>query len=154
MYSTFAIVIDEIFAGLENFGLVSKRLIGFGVVVLVGTTANAHGESAPGPHGGEIRMPGAFHTEAKVEGRAVVVRLLDIQFKNPTTRNSVVEARLDRDGKAASLSCKAEKDRFNCALPKGEMAQTGRLFVKANRDGAPGAEVSYDLPLGKGFKNQ
>ena len=55
------------------------------VLILVGMTLGAlflpgallaHGTSEPGPHGGEIRMPGAFHVEAlAVDGRLRVYLL-------------------------------------------------------------------------------
>ena len=52
----------------------------------------AHGMNKPGPNGGEIRMPGPFHTEAKAEGaNKLKVYLLDMNFKNPVTANSSVE---------------------------------------------------------------
>ena len=44
------------------------------------TNAFAHGEDKAGPHGGFIRMPGAYHTEVvPVSKNQAKVYLLDMQ---------------------------------------------------------------------------
>ena len=37
--------------------------------------ALAHGKQEPGPNGGEVRMPGAFHVEAVAENDALLEAL-------------------------------------------------------------------------------
>lgn len=40
------------------------KLLLTSAIALSWSSSFAHGEGKPGPNGGEIRMPGAFHTEA------------------------------------------------------------------------------------------
>ena len=111
--------------------------------------ARAHGEDKPGPNGGEIRMPGAFHTEVvkKTEGE-VSIFLLDIEFKNPMTENSNVRAKLRQSGKTVDLACKVTAPAFSCRVPKGARLEKGELIVIANRSGQQANEAVYKLPLG------
>lgn len=108
----------------------------------------AHGEDKPGPHGGEIRMPGAFHTEAILSGKnAVRIYLLDLHWQNPTVKNSRVEARFS-GGQKGTAACKKEKDAFLCTFGKGvNLGQAGKLEIKATRDKQEGVAVEYETPL-------
>ena len=108
--------------------------------------ALAHGEDKPGPHGGQIRMPGAFHTEVVVVSRAQIrVYLLDMQFSNPTTANSNVAISID---KSTAISCAAEGDYFTCPLPvDAAIDNAATLVVRAQRMGAPANPAVYELPL-------
>jgi hypothetical protein len=61
----------------------------FAAILFQHTLASAHGEDKAGPNGGFIRMPGAFHTELVPSGKdKLKVYLLDIQWKNPSLKNS------------------------------------------------------------------
>ena len=54
---------------------------------------HAHGEDRPGPHGGIIRMPGAFHTELRPKSnREFELFLLDMKWGEPSVAQSSVEA--------------------------------------------------------------
>lgn len=111
------------------------------------SSAFAHGEDKPGPHGGVIRMPGAFHTEIVAQGdNAFDVYLLDINWKDPTVKESSVSV-VHVDGeRRTALNCKPRETLFSC---EGESTafKSGLLTVKAFRLGTQGIEVAYPLPL-------
>lgn len=118
-------------------------------LLLLTTLALAHGEDKPGPHGGYIRMPGAFHTEVVPNGKEELrVFLLDINWKNPVTKNSSVQVSLGGSGKR-KISCRPKEDTyFSCPLPKGtDLTKKGVISVESLRDGFKGNEASYALPL-------
>lgn len=123
------------------------------LILATAITARAHGEDAPGPNGGEIRMPGAFHTEVKVQGSEIHVYLLDMEFKNPVVENSSVEVTIHRGAKktATKLECRASKAaspaRFTCLASKFTPADGDVLKVKAKRGAFVGNDVEYTLPL-------
>lgn len=108
-----------------------------------------HGENKPGPHGGSIRMPGAFHTELLPEGNSTFkLYLLDINWKNPTVQNSKLDIKISQGSKSGGVSCKESTDHYFCSVPKGFSLKKGRLIVNSTRDNSPGAEVIYNLPFG------
>jgi len=108
----------------------------------------AHGEDKPGPHGGEIRMPGAFHTEViKLSDSSVRIYLSDINFKDPTTEDSTAELSLNQDGKISNATCKPAGSAFDCSFNGVSLDGAGSLIVKAARTGANGVPVKYKLPL-------
>lgn len=124
------------------------------VQLVTGTAALAHGEDKPGPNGGEIRMPGAFHTEVKGKSREFEVFLLDIDFKNPTITNSSVEARVIQmtlPSKEVDLACRKSKSsrppKFVCVSEAYQPVAGDFLVIKAKRGTAIGAEARYKLPL-------
>jgi hypothetical protein len=114
---------------------------------LFSSVAFAHGEDAPGPHGGDVRMPGAFHTEVKLGEKSVQVYLLDMNFANPTVDKSKVSATLKQAGQQVALKCAPVGEAFSCELPKGQQLKSGELEVKANRSGLQGNVATYALPL-------
>lgn len=117
------------------------------VAMLAPALTLAHGSDKPGPHGGEIRMPGAYHVEAVALGDSLMVYLLDMRFENPTTRNSAVEVRLHQQGEARKLACEARVDAFRCPLPGKTQLGQGRLEIVSRRGDNPPARASYELPL-------
>lgn len=127
--------------------LILTALAGFAPI-----SASAHGEDKPGPHGGQIRMPGAFHTELKLrDKRRVTLYLLDMEWKNPVTENSSLtvtfiraKAKLQKD-----LDCKPAGAAFECSLPDKLSWKSGdELRVLASRAGQTGIPVSYHYPFG------
>lgn len=101
----------------------------------------AHGENMPGPHGGEIRMPGNFHTEVVfVNSQELKVYLLDMQFKSPTTLNSKVSVGLNEE-------CKKEVEYFRCSIDESN-TENGEISVKAVRDNQKGKVVKYKVKQG------
>lgn len=107
----------------------------------------AHGEDTPGPHGGFIRMPAAFHTEVISDKKGFKVILLDINFKHPTVKDSSVQAQAQFGKQTISLQCKPQADYFLCPLQKSWKQKKGRLDITAVREKTEGAVVSYPLPL-------
>lgn len=113
------------------------------------SSAWAHGEDHAGPNGGEIRMPGGFHVEAKLVGTQLKVWLLDINIKNPSVKNSNLVAEIvPTAGKAKTLrgKCQAATDHFVCDFSREAYAQS-KLVVKATREGSKGQDAVYALPL-------
>lgn len=108
--------------------------------------AAAHGEDKPGPHGGVIRMPGAFHTELIARGtHAVEVYLLDFNWSDPVVAESAVTVTHRLTEKEIPLECQVESKSFMCRT-KGPALNEGTLVVHASRKGAPGIPVEYPLP--------
>ncbi|MDZ4726091.1 MAG: hypothetical protein SH817_08035 [Leptospira sp.] len=108
----------------------------------------AHGEHKPGPHGGEIRMPGAFHTEvSSYKDLGFKVYLLDINFENPISKDSYVQGKVLSKGKEIALKCSTHPDHFYCEFPKGISLNEGELILSPTRAGNKGAEAKYKLPL-------
>jgi hypothetical protein len=117
--------------------------------LLVPALCLAHGELKPGPHGGEIRMPGAFHVEVIARSVTVDVYLLDMQFENPQIADSSVNVTLQRDEDQLALECQVvnNKKMFRGLLPNNEELGAGRLLVNATRGGLPAEPMHYELPL-------
>jgi len=103
----------------------------------------SHGENKPGPHGGFIKMPGAFHTEVvPVSKTQVQVFLLDMDWKNPITDKSSVTAN--------GMICKPKDTTFICDLgKKANIEKKGKLEIKATRLEQKGNSAIYELPLNR-----
>jgi hypothetical protein len=111
------------------------------------TYAFSHGEDKPGPHGGFIKMPGAFHTEIVVAAKnSVKIYLLDINWKNPSVAKSKLETRWN-DGELAKCSIEKKKYYLCAFASPADLTQPGKMTVKAERAGQSGALVTYDFPL-------
>ena len=114
------------------------------------TITLAHGEDKPGPNKGFIRMPGAYHVElVPINKRELRVYLLDISWKNPSTKDASVEITHVLKSKKTKLICKSEKlEFFDCITPsKIDLTKKAKLIVNSKRESQVGNEVSYDLPL-------
>lgn len=123
-----------------------KKII-FGSLLLVAHFAFAHGGDKPGPHGGFVEMPGAFHTEVvPEEGGSFKVYLIDINFQNPSIQDSTVEAWIESGKKRTSLNCVSQEDYFQCRS-NGKLVKGKKLVVKAKRQQMQGNEAVYKLPL-------
>lgn len=120
------------------------------MLALFSGLALAHGEDKPGPHGGFIRMPGAFHTEVVPTGdRAFSVFLVDMKNAEPLVEDSGVSAKI-RNGKveiAAACAPNATAKRFDCVLPEDASLGVGELRLEARRAGVPAMPAVYSLPL-------
>ena len=108
----------------------------------------AHGEDKPGPNGGFIRMPGAFHTELIPDGKnKLKVYLLDIQWKNPSVLNSSLEISL-KNKKTIKAKCEITENYYSCVFPDTvDLTKKGELKVAAQRENQKGMEVMYPLPF-------
>lgn len=124
-----------------------KALISL-VVFLFSTQLFAHGEDKPGPHGGFIKMPGGYHTELVVnKDQSFHVFLLDMNFKNPTIRDSSVEATLTSKNQKIPFECSAmDRNHFHCKSEKKYTLGQGKLTLDVVREKAKATAV-YDLPL-------
>ncbi len=119
------------------------------VMLLSSSLGWGHGEDKPGPHGGFIRMPGAYHTEIVPDGtNKLKVYLLDVNWQNPSVKNSELSVSYQSEKKIQAV-CKIKgSDRYLCSFPKGlDITKKGKLIVNSQREGQRGMEVFYDLPL-------
>ena len=110
-----------------------KALLLFLHLLTTGALAWAHGEDKPGPHGGQIQMPGNFHVEAVQRKDGFEFYLLDMEFKNPTVTNSTLTATWESKGQKQELKCVPKKSSFLCDLPKAGPL-SGQVAVKAKRN--------------------
>jgi tRNA splicing endonuclease len=108
--------------------------------------ALAHGEDKPGPNGGYVRMPGAYHTEVIQDGKnKLKVYILDLQFKNPSTDQSKLEISHSSKVKA---TCEPKENYFQCSFAESvDLSKKGKLTVTSQRKDQVGMVVSYPLPL-------
>ncbi len=139
--------------GLKTFKKLNLIQVLFGLSVAMfifakGVEVKAHGEDKPGPHGGFIQMPGAFHTEVVAEGdHRLKVYLLDMNWENPSTKDSSLEVKLQLGKKTTSFKCEMSENFYSCTLPKGNNLKKGKLEVQAQREGVKGSVAAYTLPL-------
>lgn len=123
----------------------SKIISGLAVLssLLALRIAEAHGEDKPGPHGGQIRMPGPYHTELVLNKSGFKIYLLDINFENPTTKNSMVQASITLEKKTYHLNCKAQINHFICQSEN--LPNSGDLTVNSVRNHIKGNTAYYQL---------
>ncbi len=117
--------------------------------LLLSTQSFGHGEDKPGPNGGFIRMPGVFHTEVVPDQKdnSFHLFLLDLEFKNPTVKNSTVDATLELKRNKVTFKCEVMGgNHYHCKPNKDYAKNSGRLVLKVKRDGANGT-AEYQLPL-------
>lgn len=107
--------------------------------------ASAHGGDQPGPNGGKVEMPGAFHTEVVPAQDGFKVYLLDMNFENASVKDSSVSAQVEIGKKKMDLPCSQQKDHFFCKFEKS--LNSGKLVLKATREKATGNEAIYQLPI-------
>ena len=126
-----------------------KVFLSFSILLLASSFATAHNENLPGPHGGHIQMPANFHTEVVPDSdKSYHIYLLDLQFQNPTVKNSNVKAYTINGSKhKTGLKCAVMgEDHFHCISPKP--INKGFLIIKAMREGTKASmEAKYILPL-------
>lgn len=117
-------------------------------LMLISISLWAHGMNEEGPHQGEIRMIGTFHTELVLLKKEIRIYLLDISFKNPTTINSSVELSLtNKTEKQIKLSCTKKKEYFSCPL-NTKPVDIKSVDIKATRmDNSPKEIARYLFPL-------
>lgn len=128
-----------------------KTVTAYIISIFICSYAFAHGEDKAGPHGGYIRMPGAFHTEIVPNSNGQFkIYLLDINWKNPTVKNSQLHIKFLDKGVNDVVQCQTDVDYFLCQLPKGATFKKGKISVKATRENAVGNEIKYQLPLSFG----
>lgn len=129
-----------------------QTIVSFAVLAaaLSSQIAMGHGEDKPGPNGGFVRMPGAFHTEAVPDGPSrVKFYLLDIQWKNPSINKSSLMVNFSSKlmPKTEAI-CKPAGNHYVCDFPSNvDIKKSGTLNVQATREGLKGIVVSYETPL-------
>lgn len=122
------------------------------LILNTATYAWAHGEDKPGPHGGHVRMPGGFHTELMLDDKQDAhIFLLDLEFKNPTVKDSKIEIKAVHGKKEVPFTCSVMGgNHFHCVANQ-KYSPKSELHIKATRENAVGNEAIYKLPL-KEFK--
>lgn len=124
-----------------------SKSLSIGLLLLISPIKTlAHGETELGPNGGIIRMPGAFHTEIVKDKHAFRIYLLDLEWKNPITKNSSVDLQLITEATSLKFNCKAKDTYFLCQSQK-TFPEKGMLKLEANRVDQKGMAVNYELPL-------
>lgn len=120
----------------------------FALLALLPALGWAHGEEKPGPHGGHVKMPGAFHVELNVDkDQSLHIFLLDMEFKNPTVKDSQISVSAKEGKKSTAFNCTVMgTNHFHC-VPAQKYSTKSELIVKATREKAVGNEVVYNLPL-------
>ncbi len=106
----------------------------------------AHGMNKPGPNGGFIMMPGAFHTELVEKGTKIHVYLLDMAFKNPMIENSSVKIKYMGKGES-EYTCTKNIDHFVCDKPKDVLTNYKEVILTAIRNKTKASDAIYGLPL-------
>lgn len=126
-----------------------KTLLLLATIILSGLVASAHNENVPGPHGGRTQMPANFHTEVVADkDGSLHIYLLDMEFKNPSIKDSEVKAYLTMGSKKkVVLKCSImDGDHFHCKGTKP--VKTGTLVLKVKRNGTQASmDAKYELPL-------
>lgn len=112
----------------------SKSIFTLFAASLISTSVLAHGGDAPGPNGGQIQMPGNFHTElVRDEDGSFKIYLLDIDFKNPTIKNSEVKLKVTDSNVPVKIKCVTKADHFYCKAPK--KLTSGTVTLDVTREG-------------------
>lgn len=128
-----------------------KRLLCLCVLQMVLTNKLfAHGMNSLGPNGGYINMPGVFHTElVPNDDGSLKVYLLDVNFKNPTTKDSSVGLKFISKKKTIVFDCKSfEETYFLCTSNEvKEKINKGNIEVKAIRAKSKGGTAKYSFPI-------
>lgn len=117
-------------------------------IILLTASLNtfAHGEEKLGPNGGYLKMPGNFHTEVVPEKNGKLkVYLLDINFKNPTVKDSSISVSVNNSSKK-EIKCSVKKNHFLCDTVKADLKK-GTLTIVAEKEKVKGADAVYQLPL-------
>lgn len=123
----------------------SKYLLG--ICVLAPILSWSHGNDKPGPHGGNIEMPGAFHTELVLDkDQSAHIYLLDMNFQNSTTKDSSVKVFARDKKETVPFNCAIMADHFHC-VPTKKYSTKADLVIQATREKAVGNEAIYKLPL-------
>lgn len=118
------------------------------VFILFPVKSLGHGMSEAGPNGGEIKMPGIFHTEVFMDQNKVIrTYLLDGEIKNAVTEKSTVSAYVKRGAERMSLKCEMAKGYFACYPQANFSIKNGdKVIINANRQGQVGVAV-YEFPF-------
>lgn len=117
-------------------------------LILLPVLSWAHGEDKPGPHGGHIQMPGAFHTELVLsEDQSAHIYLLDMNFQNPTVKNSQIQVVARNKKSEVKYDCSVMGGNHYHCVPQGKVPAKTEIVIKATRESAVGNEAVYKLPL-------
>jgi hypothetical protein len=108
--------------------------------------ALAHQMDKLGPHGGFIKMPGAYHMELIETAESLKVYLLDMNFKDAVTANSSVSI-VYSGTKQSQTNCTAQDNHFICLKPKEGLNQFKFVLISSTRNKIKGGVARYDLPL-------
>ena len=113
-------------------------------------SAFAHGDNNLGPNKGYLKMPGAFHTELLSNRDGTFkIYLIDINFKNPMTKDSSVELKYIAHNKKIIFNCSAFNDQYFVCSSKEVTSKpkNGNIELKAIRGKVQASIATYTLPL-------
>lgn len=134
-------------------GTLISQLSALIFLVFLSTSALAHGEDKPGPHGGHVRMPASFHTELLQDSSAFTFKiyLSDVHFGNVDNKTSELSAKALTSSGDVELSCQKVETFFQCSAPLPSGVVASELRVNSKYKDQPRATAIYKLPL-KPFK--
>jgi hypothetical protein len=126
-----------------------KYLLSIFLVAFYSTYIWAHGEDLVGPHGGFIRMPGAYHTEiVPLTKNQIKIYLLDLQWKPVAITGSFLQTLYQGDKSEKSVCEPKDSSYYICSFSENvKLDQKGKLIVNSQFKGQTGNEVLYELPL-------
>ena len=126
----------------------SKVLFAMYVVIFFSLKVFSHGEDKPGPNAGYVRMPSGFHTELVPKGaNQFYVYLLDINWKNPSVKNSSVGLVYNNSGEKMKADCVQKSNYYECRFLQKIMLNHGSLELTAMRESMKAPAAIYELPL-------
>ncbi|MDO9182706.1 MAG: hypothetical protein Q7U04_09870 [Bacteriovorax sp.] len=121
----------------------------FGTLILA-TSAYSMGGDKPGPNGGYITMPSAYHVELVPKDSAFLIYLHDINFKNAITSNSsasIIFIPKNQKSVTIKMKCIADKQFFSCKIPNDKIDNYKEIQVESKRKNIFGKNSIYKLPL-------
>lgn len=115
-------------------------------VLVISNSAYSMGGDKPGPNGGFVKMPGTYHVELVPKKDRVLVYLLDLSLKNPTSKNSSVILKLINK-ETKEVNCKIENKYFVCNVSSGDLARYTEINLVSIRNKIKGTMAVYKIPL-------
>ncbi len=116
------------------------------LLMTLSTGVFAHGMNKPGPNGGYVRMPGAYHVELVSSEAETKVYLLDVNFKKIDMAKSQVSMSL-KGAKDFPVKCTKEAEFFRCDIKGNELKMYKELTITSSKAGEAGVASTYKLPL-------
>lgn len=113
---------------------------------IIQNTVFAHGMGKPGPNGGYIKMPGAYHVELVSSEAETKVYLLDMNFQKLDMSKSKVSMSL-KGAKDFPVKCTKEVEFFRCDIKGNELKMYKELTISSSKAGEASAPSVYKLPL-------
>ena len=116
------------------------------LTLVLSQTAFAHGMNKAGPHGGYVRMPGAYHVELVPVDKELKVYFLDMAFAPISIDQASVTLTL-RGKTTLKAECLKELHFFRCDTKDQSFKSFREIIVESTKDGKASASSNYKVPL-------